>query len=150
MLFFQKISVNTKIGGRSSKMHENSQIFFCDSLSIYEATCSSHNSFEHLVAFSDTLITMYEPTVVITYFTITTSKIPTCTHFTFMLHFLVWHQISNCYELVTTWVTWNVWYVWLLSIYSSLCFVSCISNLSLLANFSLQVLHLKAWNTSSC
>ena len=50
-------SVNTKIGGLSSKMHENSPIFLVTlEVFIYEATCWSNNSFEQLVAFRDTLI----------------------------------------------------------------------------------------------
>ena len=34
-VFFQKSSVDTKIGGRSSKMHENSPIFFVVPFKVY-------------------------------------------------------------------------------------------------------------------
>ena len=38
------------------KCMKTHQILFGDSWGIYEATCTSHNSFEQLVVFSDTLM----------------------------------------------------------------------------------------------
>ena len=55
-VFFQKIGVNTKICGRSSKIHENSQWFLGAFWGIYLATCSSTNYFEEIGAFQDTLM----------------------------------------------------------------------------------------------